>query len=103
MNQQHIEAPSIILSTDTNAFHSEQNQQQMKFETEPIREFRGRELSDYIPKSETKRDGTKSEQRKCSYFADMKNRHYFNLLVCYFDKEIFNSIYVLDSDNAFIR
>jgi len=75
----------------------------IRFETEPIEEFRGRNLSDYIPTKPYKRNGEKSEPRKPSYFADLYNRHYLNLLVCYFIKKIFNRILALDSRNAIIR
>jgi len=85
--QQHTEDSSTVLSTNTICFHDEQKQQQMRFETDPIEEFRGRMLADYIPKKEIKRDGTKSKPRKPSYFADLNNRHYLNLLVCYFHEK----------------
>jgi len=80
MEQQQIEISSNMLSTQTMVSHNTQNQQ-MKFETELIPRFRGRLLSEYIPKKQNKKDGTKSCIKKPNYFSDLHNRHYLNLLV----------------------
>jgi len=85
--QQHTEGSLTVLSTNTMFFHNEQKRHIMRFETDPIEEFRARMYADYTPKKEIKRDGTKSTPRKTSYFADLNNRHYLNLLVCYFDEK----------------
>jgi hypothetical protein len=90
--QQQIEANSSILANHN-----------MKFEKDVIPEFIGRYLSDYEPKNVDKRDGTKSKPRKPSYFSDLDNRHYLNLLVCSNNKKISNRISISDSRNAFIQ
>ncbi len=77
--------------------------QQIKFETEPTSRFRGRFLSDYMPKKGNKTDGTKSRLRKPNYFPDARNRHCLNLFVCFFYREIFNTTLVLDSRNVSSR
>ncbi|CAF1201775.1 unnamed protein product [Adineta steineri] len=75
--QQQMEDFSTTLSTNTSVAADEQ----IRFETEPAERFRGRALSDYVPKSETKRDGTKAKPRNPCYFADRNNEHYLNLLI----------------------
>ncbi|CAF1276398.1 unnamed protein product [Adineta steineri] len=77
MEEQEIEDLSPTLSPNTSVAHDEQ----MRFETDPIKVFRGRALSDYVPKSEKKRDGTKAKPRPPSYFPDCNNKHYLNLLI----------------------
>ena len=61
----------------------------MRLDPGLISEFRGRALSDYIPKKEFNRKGTKAKRGKHSYFADSDNKHRLNLLVCYCNKKIF--------------
>ncbi|CAF3934799.1 unnamed protein product [Adineta steineri] len=76
--QQQMEGLSTTVSKDTSVAADDE---QMRFETEPAERFRGRALSDYVPKSETKRDGTKAKPRNPSYFADRINQHFLNLLI----------------------
>ncbi|CAF1009851.1 unnamed protein product [Adineta steineri] len=76
--QQQIEDLLSTLSTNTSVADDDER---MRFETDPIKIFRGRALSDYVPKSETKRDGTKAKPRKPSYFPDCNNEHHLNLLI----------------------
>ncbi|CAF0731505.1 unnamed protein product [Adineta steineri] len=76
--QQQMEDLSPTLSTNTSVPAC---REQMRLETDLIKEFRARVLSDYVPKSETKRDGTKAKLRNPSYFPDCNNQHYLNLLI----------------------
>jgi len=99
--EQQIKISSNSLPPDITVFQNALNQQ-MKFETEPILSFRGRLLSEYLPKKGIKKTGEKSVPNKPSYFADRHNRHYLKLLVCYFNTKIFNRISVLDSGNIFM-
>lgn len=86
---ERVEASSSIFSPHTTVSHNAQNQQ-IKFETEPIEEFRGRFLSDIVPKKQNKKDGTKAAAKKPPiYFSDRRKQHYLNLLVCYYNKNIF--------------
>jgi hypothetical protein len=89
VEQHRIEASPIVVPANTMIVDNEQQENKIRFETELIPGFRGRSESDYIPKKPYKRNGEKSELRKPSYFADLRNRHFLNLLVCYFIKKIF--------------
>jgi hypothetical protein len=102
MEQQQTETNPSIFSENTKVSHNAANHQ-MKFEKELIPGFSGQYLSDYEPKNEDKRDGTKSKPRKPSYFADLDNHHYLNLLVCSNNKKISNRTSISDSGDAFIR
>ncbi len=94
MRQQENNSSLNILSTNTTVSHIEQ----MRFETKLISGFRGRLLSEYQPKKAVRKDGTKSKPRKPTYFPDSHNRHYLNLLVCFFsNRKIFCRISILDS------
>ena len=53
----------------------------MRFEIDLMPGFRGRLLTEYIPKKENRNDGTKSKLKKPTYFANARNQHYLNLLV----------------------
>ncbi|CAF3718041.1 unnamed protein product [Adineta steineri] len=53
----------------------------MTLKPHPRKKFRARALSDYVPKSETKRNGKKAEPRKPSYFSSCDNQRYLNLLI----------------------
>ncbi|CAF4812671.1 unnamed protein product, partial [Rotaria sp. Silwood1] len=67
---------------DATNSHNKQNQQQIRFQTEPTQKFRARYLTQYIPKNTYKRDGkTKSKQSSPTYFPDRNNKHCLTLLI----------------------
>ncbi|CAF3639347.1 unnamed protein product [Adineta steineri] len=76
--QQRKEDLSPTLSTNTTVAAC---REQMRLESEPAERFRGRALSDYMPKSGKKRDGTDAKPRKPCYFADRIHQHFLNLLI----------------------
>ncbi|CAF1229715.1 unnamed protein product [Adineta steineri] len=76
--QQRKEDLSPTLSTNTTVAAC---REQMRLESEPAERFHGRAKSDYMPKSNTKRDGTQAKPRKPCYFADRINQHFLNLLI----------------------
>jgi hypothetical protein len=76
--------PSIGLNKPTNRMTtSDKNKNNdIRLEIEPTLKFRGRTSHEYKPMKALKRNSQPAKPRPPCYFADRKNNHYLNLLVC---------------------